>query len=460
METRREASWFGLLSLGALLLAMDARAEKYAFLFGGSGEENNPKNFFIPDYNNLKKSLEAKGYKVVVLYDHRPAEVPGAAGPATGAGVDAKLAEYESKLKKGDQVMYIAHAHGADPRNIPMPQSPDRGLVGHGIGLDDGVYDSAKMVQSAKRLQKNGVTSAVMDLSCYSGNTQPDDPEGTCVISLASKSYVSVCAASGVTHSFTQGLIDAFNNPKLKSLEEAFLFSRARDRTPVNLPAISSYSNPYQSVFDSLLDETDPSSMQDRLRLAKAVRGGSCETVSPATSLATVKKLTQAWNKTQSAALESAVREVYGLRNSINRRLENLVKEPVAGPPLNQPGEPARIPPEYEKIIQKMNPIALSGLLNVLGSLRSREDVNGLGWATPGDKQLLAALVFHQDWVSGQLMYKLTVDPNWKAYVTQKSELEKKTQALLQSERQLYKTTFDRDRQKSGKKNPCSNYKL
>lgn len=456
---RRIRFWLSFAMMS--IVALNARAEKYAFLFGGSGEEENPDNFFIPDYVNLKTSLEARGYKVVVLYDKHPEEV-GAQGMATVKGVDEQLADYEKKLKKGDQVMYIAHAHGADPRELPMPVGRDRGLKGHGIGLDDDAYDSARMVHSAKRLQKSGVRSAIMDLSCYSGNTQPDDPEGICAITLAAKSYISVCAASGTTHSFTQGLIAAFQNPTLKNLEEAFLFSRERDETPVNLPQISSFKYPFEPVFDSLLDQGDPTSKDDLARLERAGQTGKCETVTSDPALLKLGQLTRNWDRGRANALESAVAEIFALRNSANRAIEGFYQTQAGDLTINPPDGQPLVDVKYEAILRKMNLVQLQGFLGTLTDLRDPSQVDALQWARPEDKALLKAMLPNRRQIGAKIYERLNRDPLVRSYQSDRAQLEIKTKALLQLGRKLYKAEFETvsRKQKTKGKNPCNDYKL
>ena len=146
-----------------IAFTQSAFAEKYALLMGGSGEELEKDNFFKKDFERMKASLENRGWNVMVLFDGKKGDIAEARS-ATNVNIDAALKKYLQIVKPGDQMMTIAHAHGGRPDS--------RNARGHPILTEDSVgYPTSKLQDFTNSISKKA-KSALLDFSCFSGNTQ------------------------------------------------------------------------------------------------------------------------------------------------------------------------------------------------------------------------------------------------------------------------------------------------
>ncbi|HND84264.1 MAG TPA: hypothetical protein PLU50_00585 [Pseudobdellovibrionaceae bacterium] len=214
-------------------------------------------NFFVSDFNTYKKNLEERNWKVSTLFDRDARKVPGSKS-ATNKNIDEGIKAIISKLKTGDQFLLTFHSHGMkSDAKIPSHHS----IVSEDV---DG-YSLQKLDAYADEAKRKGATIAVVDLSCYSGNTQVlnNVPKGAdergCVVSLASEKYISICSGSLNSNSFSESFFKLPHPSVAVNLEDHFLKSREKDISSTNLPQISSIVLPEKNFWDFFLSEGDPS---------------------------------------------------------------------------------------------------------------------------------------------------------------------------------------------------------
>lgn len=236
-----------------VLFNCPAKAEKIAVMIGGSGENHRPSNFFTQDFVDMKKSLEARGWKVRVVFDSERDKAKIEAPTATNSNILAAVNDVTKSAKADDQVLFFVHAHGGKPESASS--STHRISTETNGGLQTQVFKTA-----AEGLAAKGIKTAFADLSCFSGSSQAADA-AYCTVSLASRDYVSVCAAEGQLSRFTKNFI-TFPDPKTPvNLEDHFFKARSSDTTATNVPQISSLETPSIKLWDIFMSKLDPASM-------------------------------------------------------------------------------------------------------------------------------------------------------------------------------------------------------
>lgn len=223
-----------VVSLVVVLAGLNAAAKKEMLILGGGGDPEGPTTIFDPSLVNLGKISSTAGWTPTVVYDggHRTSEAiaKGIGGnksySATTANMNKQIDLLKQKilkgeLRKGDQLMITISTHG-----IPKGDSEQT----HSVVATDGSFKMDRLKEVRDLAEKNGVQLAIIDNSCYSGNSIKLGTDKTCVVSTAS---------NNVGYSNAGGLITGNMRPGL-NLEEVFLGARlTKDSVSPGAPQIS-----------------------------------------------------------------------------------------------------------------------------------------------------------------------------------------------------------------------------
>lgn len=261
--------------------------EKKVFILGGS-DPGEVGNAFKNSCLTFKTHLESLGWASEVYFGKGDLDIPGS-NAATAKNM-AKLQNSLANVKSG-QVLIFVQAHGS-MRHATLEQS-DRGQVKrkhprntkdglagdpvaeltHSIGLEDGyLYSLDSLIIPITTLVHRGVHVALVDTSCYSGNSQALQVPGLCTVSMAPNTYVSAITED-INHSFfDQVFVDVSPTGPTLSIEEQFLKARLFDRT--NYPQISSFETPDLKFTDYFNMVYDPRGHGRAQWLTQP--GGSC----------------------------------------------------------------------------------------------------------------------------------------------------------------------------------------
>lgn len=198
-------------------------APKRALLLGGGGDPAGPSTSFDQTLAPIARALDAGGYESSAAFDGghvRTDEVLRDefkdAAPFTAAVTEAKIDQLERDLRAGriKQLMVIVNSHGA----LDKPAGAVHVVEGKDQPFDLGAL---KRLQTAARI--GGGRLAILDHSCYSGQTQALASPETCVISAGSDQTVSYIG-------FVETLFGELKPGQ--SLESAFLSARRKSDGP------------------------------------------------------------------------------------------------------------------------------------------------------------------------------------------------------------------------------------
>jgi len=199
----------------------------YLYSFGGAGDPG--KNTFVHNFIDLNRFAKKNQWQTTTLFDGDQPDAQLKVSKAiqdhdlksfTGGEFQIQLENIATKkFKPGDKVLFVINTHG----------SLDSTSNGHYIVCQgNGTCDTGDLKAVIDRLQTQGVQVALIDFSCYSGQSLKMANNKTCVISQASNDDVGYDTTSA----------DFIKNMKSgKSLEEVYLEMR---KNQWGLPRISS----------------------------------------------------------------------------------------------------------------------------------------------------------------------------------------------------------------------------
>ena len=139
------------------------------------------------------------------------------------------IEQYKNKLLNnefhaGDQFMILSTTHGFKKQDSAASNT-------HFVSSSDGAVDIDKLSELKQLAKEKGVKMAIVDLSCYSGNTLNLADNNTCVITAASAGRVAIST-------FVENFM--LNMKKGRSLEDVFLSARENERVGrLSSPTIS-----------------------------------------------------------------------------------------------------------------------------------------------------------------------------------------------------------------------------
>jgi hypothetical protein len=197
-------------------------AANVLYLYGGAGDESHTENIFADEFLQQNRAAQTAGWQTSVLFDGDQPKAKARVARALGdpglrsfsqENFKAGLQEVgEKKFVAGDQVLFIIDTHG----------EIDASVNGHGIACSkDKDCDTGDLKKTIQKLQSQGVRVAVVDESCYSGQSLKLADSKTCVISAASKDDIG-------TSSFPERFIKHF--ARGKNLEQVYLETYAENK--------------------------------------------------------------------------------------------------------------------------------------------------------------------------------------------------------------------------------------
>lgn len=252
-----------VLGFATVCFTVSAWAAKEIVFFGGGGEPQGPTTIFDAAYANFAPFKPDSGWSVRSYFDggHSTSQAiadqmfPGKNKSMTTKNVSQEIANLKARiqrgeLKSGDQVMITLATHG-------LKKSASQST--HNVATVDGSFNVDELKQLRDLAEKKGVSLAIVDFSCYSGNSLNLGTDKTCVISAAGDSLAYNTTGHSMSTQFKKGV----------TLEEAFL----KGRQVVNpaAPQISSEAGRKAYELTKVLTE----SMKERSAIATAQDTGA-----------------------------------------------------------------------------------------------------------------------------------------------------------------------------------------
>jgi hypothetical protein len=247
------------LHLGPLLAFLffsKAQAnEKHLYVLGGGGEPTGTTTMFDRNMENLGSFVAHSDWKSTVTFNGGHSETESLLksnfkkasrlSSFNAEGFKDSLSDITKKLnegtlKKDDQLMLIVDTHGVE--------GGQNGQKSHDIVLSNKVGAQGTQTVSMDRLKpimelahQKGVKLAIIDNSCYSGNTHALNDKQTCLISSAGSAHPAFGGGQKIfffnysTH-FSGKFYDKMKSGK--NLEEIYLSARKSSDNP-DFPMIS-----------------------------------------------------------------------------------------------------------------------------------------------------------------------------------------------------------------------------
>lgn len=201
----------------------------HAYMYGGSGDPETRKNIFESDFVSAIKKAQQQKWQIgdIVFDGQHPSQQKTVSNAAKRNVEDFNSLSYESALQKigaqidakeikaGEQVLIILNSHG-DPQKTDVPETS------HSIDCGSkGKCSIDRLAETIKKLEAIGAKPAIIDLSCYSGNTLALASAKTCVVTSSHKDDVGY-------ENFSEEFFAEIQSGK--SLEQVFLKTRAKTK--------------------------------------------------------------------------------------------------------------------------------------------------------------------------------------------------------------------------------------
>lgn len=255
--------------LGLILVSFLSLAEqKHFYLVGAGGEPEGRSTQFDPVFKDFGRFINGSQWQTSISINGGHSKTESIIskynnvenfGPYTLENHNKVIDDLKNKLdnnlvQRGDKLLIMINTHGARPDNI---STSHKVFAGSGLAVESVSLDSLEEV--VKRAESKGVKLAIVDFSCFSGNTLKLAGSNTCVISATGENYL---AYSGVDYlfyrnkktfvdQFTQGLREGAN------LEEIFLRARERTNSPefpmISTPAGNEAQNQLLKILNTYL---------------------------------------------------------------------------------------------------------------------------------------------------------------------------------------------------------------
>ncbi len=437
-------------------------AEMHALIIGGSGEEFRPKNLFIDDFLNLNKKLSTRNWKTSILFNGQSNKVAGAQ-LASNANISRELEQLQKNCKSGDEAMIIVDAHGAKPRSDGREKS-------HSIMTEDqGGYSMDALEPVLTALNKKGCKVALMDLSCYSGNSQKLENSNGCTMTMASREYVGqTCTSSDGLGDFVRNFVAEIPLGTAKiDLQSAYLRARLKNTDSVNLPELSTLPLLAESGWGSFLSKTDPANLDrdpldswglffDKKENAKSEREKRRNVCADVTYA-----LTSQLDAVISMTEDSARKELQKTRGQIAKQLDDYLKtyREIDELAVTLKNEMPAKNLSYEKGAgMSINSIPVPLMKMYLAFLDSGVNPDSVSWLRPEMKTDLKEILPFKKQIEQKIMgYENKLSKGLKQYAALDTRLHSQVNALIGSERRFYNQFHSRIATKT---NPCSGFQL
>lgn len=219
-----------------MMMAMtdSANASKNVTVFAGGGCFSQLREEMSAEADRYAKTMSAHGWQVFTLFggldlvrgrdNTRDVSIPGVK-PFTRHELISALETQLQNLKEGDQFLLTILTHGTYKKGGHLI------CLGDGSGLD--LSDSA-IASPLRKLNQKGVRVAVIDNSCFGGQTVSIFSEHACVLATQSGNFPSFVGSNlnqnGVT-SVSLDLLEHSDQSRKISMEDLFV------ATSMNHPA-------------------------------------------------------------------------------------------------------------------------------------------------------------------------------------------------------------------------------
>lgn len=235
--------------------------KKYLYFLGGGGEASGDSTIFDNDLKVAGRFVQSSNWKTTVSFNggHKKTEeiIKKQWSKAQNAGAfveksyDALLNEMIKKIESGqikaqDQLLVNIDTHGARARISEKEKTHSIALSGNSATNLSSLEGAS--IASLDRLEKlidvatkNGVKLAIVDMSCFSGNTLKLKNDKVCLISASGPEHYGYAGSVGlgpfkISSAFSGKFYDMMK--KGRNLEEIFLVARMRGDAP-DFPMIS-----------------------------------------------------------------------------------------------------------------------------------------------------------------------------------------------------------------------------
>ncbi|MDO9183476.1 MAG: hypothetical protein Q7U04_13765 [Bacteriovorax sp.] len=272
----------------SLLANFNAIAANQILVLGGGGnsEKDVTKTIFDESLQNLGNYLQStKSWEETISFNHGHEKTEDILSKSftspnmafTKKSYNSQIDAYKLKISNsapGEQFLVYIDTHGAPP------EASD---TSHQVATNDGLTNIDRIKELTELAKSKNVKLAIVDLSCYSGNTQKlsEKDNSTCFISsTSSNNYAYADFARNFTNNLAKG----------KNLEDVFTDAMAatssRGSPMINTPAGKYVSEKEALIESSLLynlnDPISPSlnlltnSMKESIK-----KTGACTQFSP-----------------------------------------------------------------------------------------------------------------------------------------------------------------------------------
>lgn len=250
----------------SLLISPLAMAEeKHLYVMGAGGEPAGSDTIFDRNVKTLGKFSSSSSWKTTVSVNggHSKTEsiVRDSFGRSKNLGsfkqesYDQMLGDMLTKmnngtLKSGDKLMVVIESHGAQARSD---------LKSHEIAFSGGAAQNLDDLKGApmtsldrleevvKLAEEKGVKLAILDMSCYSGNTIKLAGPKTCVVSSSGTDHASYNSGPiSFSKTFSEAML--INMKEGKNLEDLYINAKDATREP-EYPMISTEAGNIASKY-------------------------------------------------------------------------------------------------------------------------------------------------------------------------------------------------------------------
>jgi hypothetical protein len=444
-----------VVAVVAVFIANFAQAKTVSLLLGGGGEEPGETTKFDTTCPTFIKTMLSKNYDLRVAFDGRHATLKK---NIKAAVKDSHTASYltvspfsatrfnkeinriltevrENKLVKDDQVMIVVDSHG-----LPRGRRENT----HRVSAEPGevTLDTLRSLKTA--LESAGVKLAIIDLSCFSGNTQAFKSDKTCVISASSPDQPAY-------NSFTFKFADSLKSAK--NLEEAFLLARKNDVITPSQPIISTKIG--DASYD-VLRAISPSFLthEDAVKNMCINKPCACSPNNVAAQIANIDKiLQQAPEAKVTNALRINLQRYQESKQKVEKELEFL-----NGPNSEQKVEVGGFQFSWAEIVNT----------DFASSRRAYQKLIDDPNTSPTDKKKYSEFNIVMRDLEKRVIDMEKNDLKYKAYSAAKSNykyelkmLWNKATDVSAAERSVYEQLYQQfQKEEAGKPNPCAEFTL
>jgi hypothetical protein len=232
--------------------------DKYISIFGaGAEDQNKTSTMFDPGVVALSPYVNKTKFKEVNLaFDggHRDTEVklkvfyPKQTNKNfTNSNIDQAIASYISKIEKGiiksgDQILISIDTHGAPQYGVE--KTHQIATVASNKNANYDLYSMDRLKKLMEIAKAKNIKLGILDLGCFSGNTQNLNDGHACIVSATSPELFSYKSSTTFSALFFKSFSSSDN------LEEAYLKARLDADNERGMPMISTRAG--QDIYQKI----------------------------------------------------------------------------------------------------------------------------------------------------------------------------------------------------------------